>query len=482
MSLLNNPNWIGFDGTPITGRVPPQVIVSSQPPGLILTPEQQGQMQHAFKLFADAVAVSAIPDGFHVQHRDYPQHGMSLRMVSNLGQQRVFAKLVGEESEPAPYIVQFQLIFAHGNAVPGTSHLRRVEVGDTVHVAVFQTDQTFKAISLVAVDSFPVVGSPPENPGGVNLTEIARRAVNYCKGEFWRITTSLSGYMGLDCGQFGVYEDADGSRISNFAGIGGRPTVFGGDMTAYSMPDPSSANGMPEAYFIDRFQAVRAAMAAKGFVLGNQYVLNSSMSVVAFAAPDPSNPSIGSMHVYRVETLLDGGAATKVIRQTDLQAVIASRFGSVWMGHLSLGALVGVSPDGTELIYTLLYNNLPVSYVNGFTNVGLCALSARSLRLRRFGMVHADDWHAVLGTPPNNGVEQLVSEAVGQEVYGCLIHKSGETSTGPIRDDLVDSTKPALETRLATNHTFFASTWGVSGSGSPDRPYPCRVTEKGRAP
>ena len=115
MSQFNNPNWIGFDGQPITGRVPPQVLVSSQPPGLQLTSEQQGQMRHDFKLFTDAVAVSAIPDGFHVRHRDYPQHGMWLRMESRLGQERVFVRLVsGSEQEEGQSMFAWVFLNAGG--------------------------------------------------------------------------------------------------------------------------------------------------------------------------------------------------------------------------------------------------------------------------------------------------------------------------------------------------------------------------------
>lgn len=99
MSLFNNPNWIGFDGKPVTGRVPAKAVVTSDTPGVQLTPQQRGVVQHAFKLFCDAVTVSAFPDGFHVQHREYPD-GMKVRMESNGGQQRVFVHVNGGTKEP----------------------------------------------------------------------------------------------------------------------------------------------------------------------------------------------------------------------------------------------------------------------------------------------------------------------------------------------------------------------------------------------
>lgn len=98
MSLFNDPSWIGFDGQPITGRVPPVTYVTSDTPGVEMTPQQRGVVQHAFKLFCDAVAVSSFPDGFHVQHRDYPD-GMKVRMESNGGQQRVFVGVTGGERQ-----------------------------------------------------------------------------------------------------------------------------------------------------------------------------------------------------------------------------------------------------------------------------------------------------------------------------------------------------------------------------------------------
>lgn len=94
MSLLNNPHWIGFDGTPITGKVPTRAIVTTDTPGLVMNGQQHAGVNHAYKLFCDAVQVSANPDGFHVQHRTLPD-GTTIRMESNQGQHRVFVKISG---------------------------------------------------------------------------------------------------------------------------------------------------------------------------------------------------------------------------------------------------------------------------------------------------------------------------------------------------------------------------------------------------
>lgn len=75
---LNDPNTINFDGSPVTGRVPPKLRVAD---GVELSPEQAGAVMHAYKLFCDAIKLTAFPDGYHVQNRDFPD-GMRVRMMS----------------------------------------------------------------------------------------------------------------------------------------------------------------------------------------------------------------------------------------------------------------------------------------------------------------------------------------------------------------------------------------------------------------
>lgn len=82
MSLLNSA-WISFAGEPITGKVPPRMVIHAAP-GFALSHAQYSAVAHAFKLFKDAVAGSPHAGMYHVQNRKLPD-GSVLRMVSNSG-------------------------------------------------------------------------------------------------------------------------------------------------------------------------------------------------------------------------------------------------------------------------------------------------------------------------------------------------------------------------------------------------------------
>ena len=94
MTLLNNPNFISFDGTPITGRTPTQTIVMSDGERVEMSPQLRAEVAHAYKLFCDAVNVSAIPMGYHVQNRKF-NDGSKCRMESNKGIHKVMVWPVG---------------------------------------------------------------------------------------------------------------------------------------------------------------------------------------------------------------------------------------------------------------------------------------------------------------------------------------------------------------------------------------------------
>lgn len=118
---LRNQNWITFGGAPVTGRTPTQVRVSADTPGLVMNAQQEGFVAHAYKLFCDAINISAFPDGYHVQNRRAPD-GTEVRMESNAGVHRVFVKLpTGKNEEPeyllvaSPRYVGDTLDFVHGD-------------------------------------------------------------------------------------------------------------------------------------------------------------------------------------------------------------------------------------------------------------------------------------------------------------------------------------------------------------------------------
>jgi hypothetical protein len=90
---LFNQNWIGRDGEPVTGLAPAQVRLYA-PPGVEPTPQQRGEVAHAYKLFCDVVKNSSFPSGFHVQNRKFTD-GTIVRMTSNLGRHEVFVVIRG---------------------------------------------------------------------------------------------------------------------------------------------------------------------------------------------------------------------------------------------------------------------------------------------------------------------------------------------------------------------------------------------------
>lgn len=112
MTRVTDPRWISFDGTPVTGKVPPKVQVYG-PSGYELADWQQVDLYHAYKLFCDAVAISAYPQLFHVQNREWRhagrEHvvrgqpwltfGMRLRMESNNSVHRVMVYPIAEPGD-----------------------------------------------------------------------------------------------------------------------------------------------------------------------------------------------------------------------------------------------------------------------------------------------------------------------------------------------------------------------------------------------
>lgn len=81
MTQLNDPTRIGFDGEPITGRLPPRLFVYGE-----LTRVQRGAVEHAYKLFCDAVRVT--PGKSLIQNRTLVD-GTRVRMISANGQDQV---------------------------------------------------------------------------------------------------------------------------------------------------------------------------------------------------------------------------------------------------------------------------------------------------------------------------------------------------------------------------------------------------------
>lgn len=81
MSLFNR-GWTTFDGEPVTGRVPTEMVIYAKL-GAELSGEQRGGVLRAYKLFCDAIKLSSIPGGYHVQNRELAD-GTRIRMISHL--------------------------------------------------------------------------------------------------------------------------------------------------------------------------------------------------------------------------------------------------------------------------------------------------------------------------------------------------------------------------------------------------------------
>lgn len=81
---LRNHNWTDLQGDPITGRMPPRMVVMN---GVRPTPGQMGMVAHHYQLMTYALKVSIIP--YMVQERTLTD-GTRIRMVSNYGQDTVF--------------------------------------------------------------------------------------------------------------------------------------------------------------------------------------------------------------------------------------------------------------------------------------------------------------------------------------------------------------------------------------------------------
>lgn len=101
---LRNQHWITLSGEPITGMTPTRVRVFSDTPGLVMNAQQEGFVAHAYKLFCDAINISAFPNGYHLQNRIAPD-GTTVRMESNLGMHRVTVHIRDEKKEADEYLL-----------------------------------------------------------------------------------------------------------------------------------------------------------------------------------------------------------------------------------------------------------------------------------------------------------------------------------------------------------------------------------------
>lgn len=100
MSNLINQNWIGFDGNPITGRVPPSIRMMEG----AMTPELQGEVAHRYHLFC--LAKQTAVGSYFVSDRVLAD-GSRVRIVSNQGVDVVLVWSVHPTDDKEQYLGGF---------------------------------------------------------------------------------------------------------------------------------------------------------------------------------------------------------------------------------------------------------------------------------------------------------------------------------------------------------------------------------------
>lgn len=100
MSNLINQHWVGFDGNPITGRVPPTIRMMAG----AMTPALQGEVAHRYHLFC--LAKQTAVGSYFVSDRTLAD-GSRVRIVSNQGVDVVLVWSVHPTEEKDQYLCGF---------------------------------------------------------------------------------------------------------------------------------------------------------------------------------------------------------------------------------------------------------------------------------------------------------------------------------------------------------------------------------------
>lgn len=112
MSALNNRHWIGFNGEPLTGRVPPELRVY----GPELTGYQRGEVYHIYKLFTDACLL-ALGD-YQVRNRVLSD-GSRVRCTSIMGRDTVQVWTSARKSyDDLPHGIGLCLTYENDTLIP----------------------------------------------------------------------------------------------------------------------------------------------------------------------------------------------------------------------------------------------------------------------------------------------------------------------------------------------------------------------------
>lgn len=229
MSRINNPLWIGLDGTPVTGQTPPQVIMVAGE----LTPPRAAQVQHAYHLFC--LGKQTAVGSYFVATRAL-QDGARVRMESMLGIDRVFVWAADGRKD--------EIKIPHGFVVETTWNTPRFYAKDT--------KKGWKALAL----------SVPQALEAGSIT-----------GYNCLTASDRSGFFVEP-----LVRSQNGKKVWDWAGHGGTPV--GGEKVFPINPDVTG--------FVGEMEHLNGFHHGPAHIVSDTKILSASGKVVAVLEPEPN--------------------------------------------------------------------------------------------------------------------------------------------------------------------------------------------------
>lgn len=319
--------WIGFDGKPLTGVAPAQLIsVNGRP----ISPAQFSEVAHHFKLFLDAVNVSPFPDGYHVQNRVLPD-GTKVRMESMQRNARVFFEPPGGGDKfriPHGFCVQSNwwrgLIYAKNTTIPTWSFK-----SDHVPQAIKDLDASNQTMFVRGTTGYP---TPVVHSSEGRYVWDYNRHAGMAQESALPISL-VSGDPHLHPCHFVLdnkITDAHGTTLYTMSPPSGSVTYLAGDSTPYG--DEAILGAYSELYLTgDLYEVTTCSEAIK---LDKSYELVERTDASFFTTA--------------------GNGPTTILDSTDYTlGITAEAEGLVWIRHMTYeGSKYGNSEGGTyELQY-----------------------------------------------------------------------------------------------------------------------------------
>lgn len=214
MSNLINQNWIGLDGKPVTGRVPPSIRMMAG----VMTPVLMAEVAHRYQLFC--LNKQAAVGDFFVSDRTLPD-GSRVRIVSNMGVDVVM--VWSKYGPPTAELDHGLAVFADWMAAP----LHRRKTGGAISFAaralqVSGPDVTYGHSTLIPS------GKGPDG-------SIFYPMVNGGTKEMWGLWKHKGNEGGKDGAMPLLLEYRGGKGV--YAFVKGRKLLSAAGDTLYDMPD-----------------------------------------------------------------------------------------------------------------------------------------------------------------------------------------------------------------------------------------------------